>query len=384
MTDPPARRHTAGTPPDTPAPLARTRKTPTDIAHSTKFFVKGSALSSQETMKRPRLASLRSVGVAGLLWNGDEARASAAAAVSSSSAALSETLPSNSAYNVRQDRSEFHEHEQNVDKNGGMLTFEIAPTAGMNLLRHLLPLRDDGYDDLTHDVMNGRGNDHDRTRTDEAISTEKKDKEQNEERLRRLGAYFGLSEGRNEGRSRVCGPYGLLDEIVLPQKDITEDKSPSADGAGAEGEHNLLDFLDPQDIQRHNDLVRRFNDHRHLSRHERVFREENGLDLHQESVDENELEDEGGDMKNLRQRSLSSTSQYNGIHPYQTTPLSQGYGTHCKFHSDCVFPFYSLHRHHGLFVSSSSHAEHHQSFLHYYSIKLGTRCHRLRWYSAPA
>ena len=33
----------------------------------------------------------------------------------------------------------------------------------------------------------------------------------------------------------------------------------------------------------------------------------------------------------LRQRNLLINTSYHGVHQYQTTPFSQGYGTHCEY-----------------------------------------------------
>jgi hypothetical protein len=175
--------------------------------------------------------------------------------------------------------------------------------------------------------------------------------------------------------------YGLLDEIVLRESDeAAEAEVPAATDNGRESgarataaavDPALLRGLgvSPDDVAEHNRHVRAYQRRRHLSRFERQFRWENGLDVDMDmEIDEEEGEEEGrsasgggradgsvgSNNNNMEEmlgidddtghhsphhiddhhqhqhirRNLLVNTPYTGVHPYQTTPLSQGYGTH--------------------------------------------------------
>ena len=90
--------------------------------------------------------------------------------------------------------------------------------------------------------------------------------------------------------------------------------------------------LTPNDVALHNDRVRSHNAHRHLSRYERQYWIDNGLDDFDDASESEAKEDDAERHASLlRQRNLLVNTPYHGVHPYQTTPLSQGYGTHCEY-----------------------------------------------------
>ena len=287
------------------------------------------------------------------------------------------------------------QHEEHEGGGGGMITLDVNPTAGSDLLRKL---------SAAVDAADAAGED-----------------KNHEQRRRRRRLVDAIGGGQ--------GVYGLLEGIVLLPADDEEDGDaedgdgddddeavPTAvdDDMGSDGDSMhvsedttknkanntdksnsrsdtratsavtvdpalLRDLgLSPADVRRHNARVRTFRRHRHLSRFERQYRLENGLDLELGMEVDVELEGElegdvaddqdgakdgggaadggsvaseskGGNMdadadtphhhhqnhhhhhhhqnQNIR-RNLLVHTPYNGVHPYQTTPLSQGYGTH--------------------------------------------------------
>ena len=88
-------------------------------------------------------------------------------------------------------------------------------------------------------------------------------------------------------------------------------------------------------------MVRDMNGRRHLSRHERTYRREAGISLAPAPGESDGAEvgdgaeeevwaedQEGGNGYRRRRRRLQPPAPSDDPHPYQTTPLSQGYGTH--------------------------------------------------------
>ena len=220
---------------------------------------------------------------------------------------------------------------------GGTITLGVNPTAGSDLLRKLSAAA--AADAAAEDAAVGEDNNNEQHR-----------------RRRRLVDAIGGGQG----------VYGLLEEIVLLPVDDEEDGNHDDDGDNGKGRDDdamhvsedtnsksdtrtsavtvdpalLQDLgLSPADVRRHNARVRTFRRHRHLSRFERQYRLENGLDLElgmEVDVEGDVADDQDGakdgddgDGKNQNiRRNLLVHTPYNGVHPYQTTPLSQGYGTH--------------------------------------------------------
>jgi hypothetical protein len=257
-----------------------------------------------------------------------------------------------------------------------MITLGLAPTAGSELLRRLLI-------DLPSDEDERHPNE-DRHGAAAPADADAAGHSGREETPRRLAERFGWhsSDGGSDGGQPVAGGvYGLLDEIIAldDDDDVAKDggggsnDTASGDG-GEETERKQLPGLGlPADaVLRHNAHVRSFRARRHLSRFELRYRLDHGmdldldLDLDDDDGDDNvvvvEEEDRLVDMEDstknlgggtevgeaetsydyflnhypLRRRSLlGHAAPYNGVHPYQTTPLSQGYGTHCTFGIAC-------------------------------------------------
>ena len=233
-----------------------------------------------------------------------------------------------------------------------MLSLPMAPLAGSDLLRKLLPkllsADDDTSDEEEEEFSRRRaaaaatddGSDAEDASADAASADSRR-----EEELRRLAEYLGLRLPSSPSSTGTgAGIYGLADEIVVAEDAPEEDASSTIDPAV------LASLgLTPEDVALHNDRVRSRNADRHLSRYERQHRIEHdlddiddiddlGLDLGLDDFDdasESEAEDQDASAERhdglLRQRNLLVNTPYHGVHPYQTTPLSQGYGTHCEY-----------------------------------------------------
>ena len=156
----------------------------------------------------------------------------------------------------------------------GAFTLPMAPVAGSDLLRKLLPkLLSADVDAADVDAADNK---------DAAQKDDMSDK--GTEELRRLASYLGLLPSSPSSSSSSIGVYGLLDEIIVAgaAEDAPEEDGFLGEKEDEDGLHHhhrrrirsidqaLLSSLGlaPNAVALHNDRVRPHNAHRLLSRYE--------------------------------------------------------------------------------------------------------------------
>ena len=207
----------------------------------------------------------------------------------------------------------------------GIRTLRLAPTSSILMERRLGAIENGRR-------SGGRGR---RILGDEAIGDPEVDPEAKALRYRLLhpqvgAVYGGLSE---------LGP--LPGSSASSARRNSDDGGDEGDGGESPGRQRRLrphEGAPPEEdyVEKHNRLVREFNAHRHLSRHEREYRRRLAADAYAEGGDPLSAktnatvslpslgDDADAEALSSLQRSLSGGM----LDVYQSAPLSQGYGTH--------------------------------------------------------
>ena len=216
----------------------------------------------------------------------------------------------------------------------GAQTYMLSPTAGLHVFRGLIDADEGGAERRRLKGLEGRADDADSGADAGKDAVADGEAAVRPAALEEVARRFGLL-GPSGGHV-IGAPYGLLDEIELEAAE--GDDGHRRLGAVGSGGGSLLDA---DAVAEHNAMVRDMNGRRHLSRHERTYRREAGISLAPAPGESDGAEvgdgaeeevwaedQEGGNGYRRRRRRLQPPAPSDDPHPYQTTPLSQGYGTH--------------------------------------------------------